>query len=104
VHSQRKIEEQAKLDKYTWYVKLAEGEGIGTLARLEAFGNLPKEKVKELADLTAGVLPMFASAPFQDPRSPQNLLPIKVLENTLRKHLGAPDIARKRLQEIFLNA
>jgi uncharacterized protein len=104
VHSQRKIEEQAKLDKYTWYVKLAEGEGIGTLARLEAFGNLPKEKVKELADLTAGVLPMFASVPFQDPRSPQNLLPIKVLENTLRKHLGAPDIARKRLQEIFLNA
>jgi hypothetical protein len=47
---------------------------------------------------------MFASAPFQDPRSPQNLLPIKVLEHTLRKHLGAPDIARKRLQEIFLNA
>ncbi len=104
VHSQRKIEQEAKLEKYTWYVKLTEGEGISTLARLETFGNIPKEKVIELANLTAGILPTFASAPFQDPRSPQNLLPIRTLENTLRKHLGAPDIARKKLQEILLNA
>ena len=104
VHYQTKVEQEEKLEKYTWYVKLSDSEGLGSLARVEMFKEEDFEKVRRTADLTAAVLPTFASSPFQDARSPQNLLPIRMLENTLRRHLGSPGMARKRLQEIFQNA
>ncbi len=104
VHYQTKVEEKQEWEKYTWYVKLSDSEGMGSLVRVEMFKEEDFEKVKRIADWTAGLLPLFASSPFQDFRSPQNLLPIKVLENTLRKHLGSPNMARRKLQELFLNA
>ena len=104
VHYQTEVEQEEKLEKYTWYVKLSDREGLGALSRVEMFKEEDFQKVRRIADLTAAILPTFASSPFQDVRSPQNLLPIKMLENILRRHLGTPDMARKRLQEIFQNA
>lgn len=99
VHYQSTQEEKEKVDKYTWYVKLSPEEGIHNLARLEIFPQKDMDLLKYIADLSAGVLPYFASHPFQDRRSPQNLLPIGRLENFLRRHLGSYGIIRKQILE-----
>jgi hypothetical protein len=103
LHYQRQQEEREKVDRYTWYVKLSPLEGMGSLARLEVlnFDSIDFERVRYLADLTAGVLPLFASRPFQDQRAPQNLLPIRSLEFFLRKQLGSYQLIRKRLEQII---
>ncbi|MDM7267022.1 MAG: DNA double-strand break repair nuclease NurA [Aquificaceae bacterium] len=103
IHYQQKQEEKEKVDKLTWYVKLSNHEGLHGIARVEVFPKKDFEKVKRLADLSAGLLPLFASTSFQDRRSPQNLLPIGRLEKFLRSHLGAYGIIRRRI-ESFLYA
>jgi len=35
LHYQEKMEEEEKVDRYSWYVKLTDGEGLGNLIRLE---------------------------------------------------------------------
>lgn len=100
VHYQERQEEKEKVDKYTWYVKLTDGEGIGGLARLEVFSSVGLKRAIEMANLTAGILPKFVSSPYQDDRAPQNLLPIKSLENFLRKHLGSYSIIRRAIEKL----
>ncbi|MCS7262436.1 MAG: DNA double-strand break repair nuclease NurA [Aquificaceae bacterium] len=100
VHYQRQQEEEEKVDKYTWYIKLSPHEGLHGLARVEVFPqNI--DLVKRLADLSAGVLPLFASQSFQDRRSPQNLLPIGSLEKFLRLNLGAYGLIRRKIEDFF---
>ncbi len=103
LHYQQRQEEKEKVDKLTWYVKLNDYEGLHGIARVEIFPQENFEKVKRLADLSAGLLPLFASKAFQDKRSPQNLLPIGRLEKFLRLHLGAYGIIRRQI-ESFLHA
>ncbi len=100
VHYQQEQEEKEKVDKYTWYVKLTEHEGLQGLVRVEVFKR-DFEEVKRLADISAGVLPLFASQSFQDRRSPQNLLPIGRLEKFLRLHLGPYRIIRRQIESFF---
>ncbi len=100
LHYQQRQEQEEKVDKYTWYVKLTDHEGIHGLARVEVFKR-DFEEVKRLADLSAGVLPIFASQSFQDRRSPQNLLPIGRLEKFLRAHLGPYRIIRRQIESFF---
>jgi len=57
--------------------------------------------VKEIANISAWLLPLFASTTFQDKRSPQNLLPIGSLENTLRRLLGPYKIIRNKIREVL---
>ena len=90
------------LDKYVWYLKLSPTEKLWSLVRLEVFAHIPEEKVVQIANISAGVLPLLASQPFIDTRSPQNLLPIRALENALRKHLGHYSMIRHKILE-FLN-
>jgi hypothetical protein len=52
-----------------------------------------------LADLTATVLPRFASKPHKDPRAPQNLVPIGGLERQLRRRLGDARLIQRALVE-----
>lgn len=93
-------QEEEQKDKYTWYVRLTEHEGLQGLVRVETFeGNF--EEVKRLANISAGVLPLFASQSFQDRRSPQNLLPIGRLEKFLRIHLGPYRIIRRQIESFF---
>jgi hypothetical protein len=51
----------------------------------------------DAADLSARVVPEFASTPERDPRAPQNLLPIGALERALRHALGDPQWIRRML-------
>ncbi|MFN3813035.1 MAG: DNA double-strand break repair nuclease NurA [Aquificaceae bacterium] len=101
IHHQHKQEEKEKVEKYTWYIKLIDGEGMGSFARIEVFERVGLDTARRLADLTAGILPSFGSMSFQDRRSPQNLLPIKSLENFLRKHLGSYSLVRREIEKFI---
>ncbi len=105
IHSQPTTEENGrtdKFDKFTWYIKLNEGEGISRLARLEVPAEIGIEKAIELADISAYLIPKFASVEFNDKRAPQNLIPIRYLENYLRRHLGSQSLIRKLIAEKML--
>lgn len=101
LHYQHRQEQKEKVEKYTWYVKLTDAEGLGSLARLEVFESVGLSMAKHIANLTAGILPMLVSTAYQDKRSPQNLLPIKSLENFLRRHLGSYSIVRREIEQLI---
>ena len=59
---------------------------------MEMAGSSDLTEVRRIANLTASMLPGFASQPYQDERAPQNLLPVGLLETQLRHLLGNPDL------------
>ncbi len=78
--------------RYSWYVRIAHIEGpihpLGGVLRLECSQAVGVEGARELADLTATLLPRLASSPVRDPRAPQNLTPTGALEARLTHLLG----------------
>ncbi len=86
--------------RYSWYLRLpgAGGHPWAGIARCEASPDLPLAQARQLADLASAVLPTFASEPYQDPRAPQNLLPIAGLERELRRRLGDRDVLVRALR------
>ncbi len=91
--------------RYSWFVRLAaRGPAdfdLAGLARLEVSDAVGLEAARRLADGTALRLPHFAPTRTRDPRAPQNLLPIGALESRLRRSMGDPVLARRRI-ETFL--
>jgi len=77
-------------NRYTWYLRLPGGGRApwAGVVRVECSADLAKSEAIALADLSALTLPRFASQPYKDPRSPQNLTPIAGLERKLRGMLG----------------
>jgi hypothetical protein len=76
--------------RHSWYVRLP-GAGDAPLAgvvRCECPADIGRERLTGLADLTASLLPRFASQAHKDGRAPQNLYPIAGLERELRRRLG----------------
>lgn len=73
-----------------WYLRLPgpKAHAWSGVVRMEATADLPLAETVALANLTAGVLPRYASEPHKDPRAPQNLYPIAGLERELRRRLG----------------
>jgi hypothetical protein len=88
--------------RYSWYVRLpgATGYPWAGIARCEASPDLSVADARGLADLTAAVLPPFASQSYQDPRAPQNLLPIAGLERELRRRLGERELLLRALHRL----
>lgn len=74
----------------SWYLRLPGpmAHALSGIVRLESAADRPLEETRALADLTAALLPRFASTPHKDPRAPQNLFPIAGLERELRRRLG----------------
>lgn len=60
---------------------------LAGLVRCEARATLGVSEASELADRVTSWLPGFAGRP-QDPRTPQNLLPVAGLETWLRHRLA----------------
>src|SRR5262249_19251419 len=91
--------------RYSWFVRLAaRGPAdfdLAGLARLEGSRTVGLDAPRPLADGTALRLPDFAPTRSRDPRAPQNLLPIGALESRLRRAMGDPRLARRRI-EVFL--
>ena len=83
----------------SWYLQLpANGAPWAGVVRIECSADVPVDRVSELADLTARVLPPLASAPHKDPRAPQNLVPIGGLERELRRRLGDQQLLYRGLR------
>lgn len=91
--------------RFEWYLRLRDPRPwLHTLAgnvRLQAYAGpdaraqLPRAQA--LADWSAVTLPRFATRSHQDPRAPQQLLPVMALEQTLRRRLGNASLLRRRL-------
>jgi hypothetical protein len=76
--------------RHSWYLCLPGGEDApwAGVVRCEATADLSVPAIVALADVSAAVLPRFASERYKEPRAPQNLYPIAGLERELRRRLG----------------
>jgi hypothetical protein len=90
---------------YSWFVCLAtpgpHDLSPSGLALLEMDDATPMSEAVRVADLTAAVLPSYASSRKRDSRAPQNLLPVGQLEKHLRHRLGDPELHRRMLLRAF---
>lgn len=93
-------------ERNSWYVQLPGTDGVpwSGVVRLECSADLEPKDVTRLADLTARVLPPFASTPHKDPRAPQNLVPIGGLERQLKHRLGDERLLYRALRAAAMNA
>ncbi len=86
--------------RYSWYLRLpgpATGWWAGVV-RVEASERLDPAAACRLANLTAQVLPRYASVEYKDPRAPQNLYPVAGLERQLRRRLGDLGLVQRALR------
>jgi hypothetical protein len=85
--------------RHSWYVRLpgAAGAPLAGVVRCEGSADLDPAAVVAVADVTAAVLPRYASEAHKDPRAPQNLYPIGGLERELRRRLGDPTLLYRAL-------
>jgi hypothetical protein len=99
---------EQRLERYSWYLRLVEGRAIdGVMAgivRLEVTTEIGLEGARELADLSAAVLPRFSSVPGRDPRAPQNLYPVGHLELILRHRLADAELVRRAVEQRLMEA
>jgi len=86
--------------RHSWYLRLPGPDGgpMAGIVRIEAAAILSPADTARLADVTATLLPRFASTPHKDPRAPQNLVPIAGLERELRRRLGDPQLLYRALR------
>lgn len=97
--------QDATQDYFEWFLRLRDPHpwlhSLAGMVRLQAIaGKEPHkrlDKVRELADWLALKLGHFASQQHQDPRAPQQLLPIRALETELRRRMGNMQIIRRRI-------
>lgn len=92
-----------KYDRYSWFLRVARpgptDHSLSGVLRLEIRSAVGLEKARELAGLSAGCLPTFASTSVREPRAPQNLLPISALEFELRRYLGDSLTIRRTIEK-----
>lgn len=90
---------------YSWFVCLATPAehdlSPSGLALFEMDDTTPMSEAVRVADLTASVLPSYASTPKRDNRAPQNLMPVSQLEKHLRHRLGDPELRLRLLRRAF---
>ncbi len=86
--------------RWSWYVRLPgpRTHGWAGIIRLESAGEGTVEAATSLADTVTAALPRFASEPHKENRAPQNLYPIKGLENELRRRLGDQRLLQRALR------
>jgi hypothetical protein len=91
--------------RHSWYVRLpgSGGAPLAGVVRCECTADLAPADVTTLADVTAAVLPRYASEPHKDQRAPQNLYPIGGLERELRHRLGDPALLYRALRAAALS-
>ena len=91
-----------KRPRYSWYVRLcAPDDSMHAwygIARCEVPSALPTEEAIALADLSAAILPPYASVPLWDKRAPQNLVPIAGLEKKMRHLLGDRELVYRMIR------
>lgn len=86
--------------RYSWYMRLAAalGHPWAGIVRCEAPATLSRYEAVAVADTVVATLPRFASEPHKDGRAPQNLYPIKGLEDLLRSRLGNAELLYRSIR------
>ena len=90
---------------FEWFLRLRDPNpwlySLAGMVRLQAYASLrPEERLDEvvaIADWLTLSLRHFASKQYQDPRAPQQLLPVRALESDLRRKMGDASIVRRRI-------
>lgn len=82
-------------DPAPWYYSLAGTVRIQVRAARGQTGL--SDLVLATADWSCRELPAFSSQAHQDPRAPQQLLPVRALEAELRRRMGDPMLLRRRI-------
>lgn len=86
--------------RWSWYQRLPgpRTHGWAGIVRCELPGGGTVQGASALADTATALLPRFASEPHKESRAPQNLYPIKGLENALRRRLGDQRLLERALR------
>lgn len=90
---------------FEWFLRLRDPRpwlySLAGIVRLQAYAGpdptASLARARALADWSCLALPAFASRQHQDPRAPQQLLPIRALEAELRRRMGHPQVVRRRV-------
>jgi hypothetical protein len=90
---------------FEWFLRLRDPRpwlySLAGMVRLQALaGPRPEERLdgaRGLADWSCLQLPRYASRQHQDPRAPQQLLPVRALEGQLRRRMGDTLLVRRRI-------
>ena len=89
-------------DRYSAYVRLAaasESSGPWSgIVRIEIPQSAGLQEVIKTANAVAATLPVYAGIIWRDPRAPQNLQPVRALEQHLRHRLGDAGLASRAVR------
>lgn len=92
-----------KYDRYSWFLRIAQGRVLdhpfAGIIRLEVRAAVGLQNAKKMADFSSSALPRFVSSAARDPRAPQNLAPVGMLETELRHRLGDPLLIRRAIEK-----
>lgn len=97
--------ERGERQYFEWFFRLRDPNpwlySLAGMVRLQAYAGPRPEatlsRVQHLADWLCHALPRFASRQHQDPRAPQQLLPVRALESELARRMGHAQIVRRRI-------
>lgn len=86
-------------DKYTCYHRVGSPTPVGSpwsgVVRLEFPSFAGFDAARALADRLSATLPRYAGRHHLDPRAPQNLQPVRALEQQLSRVLGPPKLSNQ---------
>lgn len=92
----------------SWYMSLSNPAPMDTplagIVRLEVLSHQVQSSiapVQKLAERLARILPALILSRHEDPRSPQNLLPIHTLEKQLKMRMGNQRLIQRSIQDYF---
>lgn len=89
-------------DPAPWYYSLAGTVRLQVAAPPDA--TEPSDFARRVADWSCLVLPRFSSQAHQDPRAPQQLLPVRALESELGRRMGSSLLLRRRIVREYFAA
>jgi hypothetical protein len=97
---------------FEWFLRLRDPlawhNTLAGMVRMQVYASSQPDRrfafARSVADWAALHLPSFATRAHQDPRAPQQLLPIRALEAELRRHMGHPLLLNRRMMTQFAEA
>ena len=89
-------------DRLSWYLRLdrptSQETALAGVVRVEMLASYGLDRARQRADQVGVLLPRLRNSRHRDARSPQNLVPIAVLERALRHRLGDPGLRQRQLR------
>jgi len=94
--------------RLSWYLRLdqpaPDETALAGIVRLEMDAGYGLTKAQLRANQLGKLLPQLKNSRHRDPRSPQNLIPIAVLERAMRHRLGDPALRQRHYRQILIGA